>query len=278
MLLPLPLTPVMTVKTSRGIRMSMFLRLCYRTLRTLKHDDLFGVFDKQGDCRAGPGGPDGLYHQDTRFLSGLTMRIGGMEPLLLSSVLLDDNQPWNGPLLTIAGSHKRYVSCVGQTPEGHFAQSLRRQEVGTPDDDSLRTLAAEVAALAVALRNAAVGLQPVHRRGARHRLGGGSGLSPRPFAALGGGLPGGDGAPGGPAPTLYRPTPDAMGGYRGRSGIYELVVVDERLRTMIHDGASEQQIERHARHSTPSIRDHGRARVLRGETTIEEVLRVTRED
>lgn len=62
-----------------------------RTLRTLKHDDLFGVFDKQGDCRAGPGGPDGLYHQDTRFLSGLTMRIGGMEPLLLSSVLLDDN-------------------------------------------------------------------------------------------------------------------------------------------------------------------------------------------
>ncbi len=62
-----------------------------RTLRTLKHDDLFGVFDKQGDCRAGPGGPDGLYHQDTRFLSGLSMRIGGMEPLLLSSVLLDDN-------------------------------------------------------------------------------------------------------------------------------------------------------------------------------------------
>ena len=62
-----------------------------RTLRTLKHDDLFGVFDKQGDCRAGPGGPDGLYFQDTRFLSGLTMRIGGMEPLVLSSVLLDDN-------------------------------------------------------------------------------------------------------------------------------------------------------------------------------------------
>ena len=51
-----------------------------RTLRTLKHDELFGVFDNQGECRAGPGGPDGLYHQDTRFLSGLTMRIGGMEP------------------------------------------------------------------------------------------------------------------------------------------------------------------------------------------------------
>jgi len=62
-----------------------------RTLRTLKHDDMFGVFDKQGDCRGGAGGPDGLYHQDTRFLSSLALRIGGMDPLLLGSVLLDDN-------------------------------------------------------------------------------------------------------------------------------------------------------------------------------------------
>ena len=48
-----------------------------RTLRTLKHDDMFGVFDKQGDCSGAPGAPDGLYHQDTRFLSGLSIRIGG---------------------------------------------------------------------------------------------------------------------------------------------------------------------------------------------------------
>src|SRR3954467_11459606 len=62
-----------------------------RTLRTLKHDDMFGVFDKQGDCRGGGDAPDGLYHQDTRFLSRLSVRIGGMDPLLLGSVLLDDN-------------------------------------------------------------------------------------------------------------------------------------------------------------------------------------------
>jgi glycogen debranching enzyme len=62
-----------------------------RTLRTLKHDDLFGVFDKQGDCQSGAGAPDGLYYRDTRFLSGLGLRIGGMAPLLLGSVLLDDN-------------------------------------------------------------------------------------------------------------------------------------------------------------------------------------------
>ncbi len=79
-----------------------------------------------------------------------------------------------------------------------------------------------------------------------------------------------------PSPTLYRPLGNA--GYRGRTGIYELIVVDDAMRTMIHDGASEQELERRARLSTPSIRDDGLAKVLRGETTIEEVLRVTRED
>src|SRR5262249_26865753 len=81
-----------------------------------------------------------------------------------------------------------------------------------------------------------------------------------------------------PSPTLYRPGRDPAGGYRGRSGIYELIVVDDAMRTMIHDGASEQEIERHARLSTPSIRDDGPARALRGDTTLEEILRVTRED
>jgi general secretion pathway protein E len=81
-----------------------------------------------------------------------------------------------------------------------------------------------------------------------------------------------------PSPTLYRPGRDAGGGYRGRTGIYELILIDDALRTMIHDGASEQEIEKHARQFTPSIRDDGLARCLKGETTIEEVLRVTRED
>ncbi|WP_282571420.1 type II secretion system ATPase GspE [Methylonatrum kenyense] len=67
-------------------------------------------------------------------------------------------------------------------------------------------------------------------------------------------------------------------GYRGRGGIFELVVVDDRLRTMIHDGVAEQEIERHARMQTPSLRQDGVRRVLAGETTLEEVLRVTVED
>nr|PZN77341.1 MAG: type II secretion system protein GspE [Pseudomonadota bacterium] len=81
-----------------------------------------------------------------------------------------------------------------------------------------------------------------------------------------------------PSPILYRPGRDATGGYRGRTGIYELVLVDDQMRTMIHDGAPEHELERYARTLTPSIRDDGRAKVLRGITTIEEVLRVTRED
>jgi len=67
-------------------------------------------------------------------------------------------------------------------------------------------------------------------------------------------------------------------GYRGRSGIYELVVIDDDLRTMIHDGTSEHEIERYARTMTSGIRQDGLRRVLAGETSVEEVLRVTRED
>ena len=66
-------------------------------------------------------------------------------------------------------------------------------------------------------------------------------------------------------------------GYRGRTGIYELVVIDEQMRELVHDRASEQALERHARTRTPSIRDDGWRKVLAGDTSIEEVLRVTRE-
>jgi len=78
-----------------------------------------------------------------------------------------------------------------------------------------------------------------------------------------------------PSPTLYRAAENASG-FKGRTGIYELVVVDDAMRTMIHDGASEQEMERHARNLTPSIRDDGRSKILAGVTTIEEVLRGVR--
>jgi general secretion pathway protein E len=67
-------------------------------------------------------------------------------------------------------------------------------------------------------------------------------------------------------------------GYAGRSGVYELIAIDEPLRTMIHDRAPEQQIRKYARESYPSLRQDGFRRVLSGETSLEEILRVTSED
>jgi general secretion pathway protein E len=79
-------------------------------------------------------------------------------------------------------------------------------------------------------------------------------------------------------PTLYHPGEGTNGGFVGRTGIYELIAVDDEMRAMIHNGVSEQDLDRHARKSSPSIRADGRRKVLEGTTTLEELLRVTRED
>ena len=50
-----------------------------------------------------------------------------------------------------------------------------------------------------------------------------------------------------PSPIAVSARARRPGGYRGRTGIYELIVVDDPMRTMIHDGASEQELERYAR-------------------------------
>lgn len=56
------------------------------------------------------------------------------------SILLDDNLPYNGSLMLMPGSHKHYVSCVGKTPDQHYKKSLKRQEYGVPDRESLTWL------------------------------------------------------------------------------------------------------------------------------------------
>jgi len=67
-------------------------------------------------------------------------------------------------------------------------------------------------------------------------------------------------------------------GYSGRSGVYELILIDETLRTMIHDRKPEPQMKKYARTLFPTIRQDGYQRVLRGDTSLEEVLRVTSEE
>ena len=58
---------------------------------SLKYDDTFLVIDNHGDIGASEGGPDGLFHNDTRYLSRLELTINDFEPLLLGCNVRDDN-------------------------------------------------------------------------------------------------------------------------------------------------------------------------------------------
>jgi general secretion pathway protein E len=64
-------------------------------------------------------------------------------------------------------------------------------------------------------------------------------------------------------------------GYRGRTGIYEIIEIDDAMRQMIYGGANEQDILHLARQHYPGIETDGRRRIMAGETSIEEVMRVT---
>ena len=64
-------------------------------------------------------------------------------------------------------------------------------------------------------------------------------------------------------------------GFRGRLGIYELLLMNDDIRKLVMDGRSASEIMRHARdHGTLTLLDDGMAKVEQGLTTREEVLRV----
>jgi general secretion pathway protein E len=69
-----------------------------------------------------------------------------------------------------------------------------------------------------------------------------------------------------------------MIGYRGRTGVYELMVADDKVRALIHSRAAESQIfvAAEATGMRP-MREDGQRLVDEGITSLEEVLRVTRE-
>jgi ectoine hydroxylase len=56
------------------------------------------------------------------------------------SISLTENYAYNGCLMIMPGSHRTFVSCVGETPEDNYLASLTEQEIGTPDPDSLTAL------------------------------------------------------------------------------------------------------------------------------------------
>ncbi len=87
-----------------------------------------------------------------------------------------------------------------------------------------------------------------------------------------------------PAPgetiTLYHPKECKAcnyQGYRGRSGIFELVVIDDAIKNLIHEGAGEHELEKQARTRSRSMLQNAREKALCGETSLEEVIRVAHE-
>ena len=70
----------------------------------------------------------------------------------------------------------------------------------------------------------------------------------------------------------------ALTGYQGRTGIFELLLIDDEARRLIHDRASEADLREHARRGgMKGLREDGMRWVRAGETSLEEVLRVSRE-
>ena len=67
-------------------------------------------------------------------------------------------------------------------------------------------------------------------------------------------------------------------GYEGRIGVYELLVVDDRIKAMIHDGSSEQALADYAFKDVDSLAASGFRHVRAGLTSIEEVMRVVRQE
>ena len=84
-------------------------------LHVLKHDDLFAVFDAWGDFHGelhsvGPSeGADGLFQDDTRILSKLSLRIQGRSPELLSGGVGRDNVVFTAHLTNPAFQDHRGV-------------------------------------------------------------------------------------------------------------------------------------------------------------------------
>ncbi len=70
----------------------------------------------------------------------------------------------------------------------------------------------------------------------------------------------------------------AQSGFQGRTGVFELLEIDDTMRTLIHDGTSEERLREYARSvGMRGIREDGLRWVRAGMTSLEEVLRVSRE-
>jgi ectoine hydroxylase len=62
---------------------------------------------------------------------------------LSCSIALTENNEFNGPLMLIPGTHKKFIACQGKTPNDNYKQSLRAQYIGVPDPNIIADLVNE---------------------------------------------------------------------------------------------------------------------------------------
>lgn len=81
--------------------------------------------------------------------------------------------------------------------------------------------------------------------------------------------------------TVYRPNGCGSchgSGYKGRTGIYELIPITGPTRELIHDEAGEQRLLKHLQSNVVFMQQEGIRLITEGETSIEEVLRTVRKE
>jgi ectoine hydroxylase len=120
-------------------RLSVDARLA-ELARFLLNDDVY-IHQSRLNYKPGFRGREFYWHSDFE-----TWHVeDGMPRMraLSMTVLLTENTPYNGPLMLMPGSHRHYVTCVGETPENHYRTSLKKQEYGVPDDVLLTRLASD---------------------------------------------------------------------------------------------------------------------------------------
>jgi ectoine hydroxylase len=118
-------------------RLSRDMRLTY-VARQLLHSEVY-LHQTRVNFKPGFVGKEFYWHSDFETWHAED----GMPRMraVSCSITLTENNVLNGPLMLIPGSHRHFVPCVGHTPEDHYRMSLKRQEYGVPDQQTLRALA-----------------------------------------------------------------------------------------------------------------------------------------
>jgi hypothetical protein len=100
--------------------------------RVLKHGNTFAVLDAFGDIDGSDGSPDGLYHEDTRYLSRFELRLNDGRPMLLSSNPAEDSSLLtfdlaNPDMIAADGSMlQRELIYINRRPSRHLGPGLCR--------------------------------------------------------------------------------------------------------------------------------------------------------